>query len=288
MNKTKTLSNKQIQELSKLSEDFENIVLYANSIADDIKSSPTAFLDLLTPPYYWSTFYDRPLVTLTGQLNIVIEFYTLFKHDDLSSRTVQKRKADARKRNIKEKHLDKFGRIEQKYIFGLTMAVINSLESIARYCKPIDVLIQEMKDGCDQSLFKAISIDRTVVTNPIVADRIAFAEYCDDTLFFRGICGSFENTSYGEKSKSKHSKGRGLSFRNPDSQLDKLRFLLYHLAEEGLLETLTQKSALVLFVDTLRVYSNDDAGTLWKNIRDWKKKSGYSQGSIPTPSESSI
>ena len=66
-----------------------------------------------------------------------------------------------------------WGIFEKKHILGLVVALQRNILSIMLYARSMGALVEEVRQGEDDSLFLAVRVDRTVVACPPIADRIA-------------------------------------------------------------------------------------------------------------------
>lgn len=142
---------------------------------------------------------------------------------------------------------------------AIFLALFRSLDSMLLYGKSLSRLVAEAEGGNMDSLFKAVSIDHSIVSNAVIAGYITVAEMRDDHDFFDGLT-------------------KALSKRPKKANIDHgpLRYLLALLSEEGVLETLSEEARYKLFCIDLAVYDPDNelqdaAGSLKKFIQRWKK-----------------
>jgi hypothetical protein len=111
-------------------------------------------------------------------------------------------------------------------------------------------------DGSDDAFFKAVTIDRTVLSCPTFATRLARAEFFGEKQFFLHL--------------RKATKGK------PHDNLlvhEDLRFMLQLFHEANALNSLTLTDADMLFIKELKVYTDngaDPARSLMRFIQRWK------------------
>ena len=91
--------------------------------------------------------------------------------------------------SIKRKRLDRLNLIK----IGLS-EVFNTVSSIT-HKKSLDELLEEAEKGCDESLFKAIQIDKTLFDLDWLRRRIRKAFYAGDSSFFKKLGTAIEKTS---------------------------------------------------------------------------------------------
>lgn len=118
-------------------------------------------------------------------------------------------------------------------------------------------MVRKGGDGSDDAFFMAVTIDRTVLTCPTFAARLARAEFFDEKRFFLHL--------------RKAIKGK------PHDNLlihQDLRFMLQVLHESNTLASLTLSEADVLFIKELKIYTDqgeEPARSLMRFIQRWKR-----------------
>jgi hypothetical protein len=132
-------------------------------------------------------------------------------------------------------------------VVSLVLSVQYTIKSITVYGRSLSVLIAEVKGGNDDSLFKAIRVDRTAIANPTIAGRIARAELMGEKRFFDRLRSALKGLS------KKHWAGR-----------EKLRYTMAALRELGP-DQLSDDELERLLVKELKVYPNQP--TARKNLR---------------------
>ncbi|MCW8890872.1 MAG: hypothetical protein OQL20_09465 [Sedimenticola sp.] len=146
---------------------------------------------------------------------------------------------------------------EPKVLLGNLIAVIKNLDSIWHYGMPINDLVAQVSNGNDDALLKAIRIDRSITSCPPIADRIAKAEIEQDEQFFKLLRNALRGPS-----------------KKPMDAYGPLRYVLYQLEDDGVLEQMTTKDRFDLFCTELDLYpskNNDAEKSLDTFIRRWRK-----------------
>ncbi|OAI12117.1 hypothetical protein A1507_19205 [Methylomonas koyamae] len=150
---------------------------------------------------------------------------------------------------------------QRKTILATLMPITKSLESIRLYGLSINDLvarIQRRDQSSDAAIFKVLRIDRSAVSCPCIADRIALAEIEDDQAFFKKL----KNALSGPPLK-------------PRDEYGVVRYVLYLLNEDGILDQLSPKDRYQLFCERLAIYPDDGedaAKSLDQFIWRWKKE----------------
>lgn len=149
------------------------------------------------------------------------------------------------------------GMFKEEDVVGLTVGLIRQFESVQTFGKYLSELVEDVRGDKDESFFKAIRVDRTVMSCPTFAARLARAELQGDKEFFRLLGNAL--------------KGR---WEKPWDSYNDARVLLQILHEGKLLDTLSVGAeANRLFIDELKVYSargKDPEKGLERFINRWK------------------
>lgn len=139
------------------------------------------------------------------------------------------------------------GLFKEQDVVGLVVAMQRNILSIMLYHRTLCALVQEVRDGADESLFLAVRVDRSIVACPTFADRIARAELEDDRLFFQHL----------------RSALKGPSKKHWEAYRD-LRYALHMLRELGF-DKMSDAQLEELLVHKLKVYPNVPSAR--KNLR---------------------
>ncbi len=144
-------------------------------------------------------------------------------------------------------------------VFAVQQANQSALRCLGIYGHYLNELVSMVSkggNGSDDAFFKAVTIDRTVLTCRTFAARLARAEFFGEKMFFLHL--------------RKATKGKP-----HDSLLmhQDLRYLLQFFHEAGILGSLTLTDVDILFIRELKVYSDsgdDPARSLMRFIQRWK------------------
>lgn len=199
----------------------------------------------LTPPFYWATFYQIPLLKLIAILATGL---------GLSSKIGEfLKEADPQAAILKElPNLKIDGDPDDlQYILCIQMAIQGNLRSIGFYSKSLAELTKEVEQGNDHAFFDAVLIDRTILACPPFADRMAWAEYQGDEEFFQTLA-------------KRLRPGRPSKKMKPYAPL---RFCLYLLEQENSLAKLTEMRAYELFCHELKLFPDDLDGKAPRNLK---------------------
>ena len=146
---------------------------------------------------------------------------------------------------------DKFADEEQLNYFSLLMAVLGNIDGMSRHQQTVHNLLRQAPHS-DVALLKAVAVDRTVVADRRVLQRIGLAQVGSDESFMNQLAKSITRT---------------LPRRKP--QLDDVRIMLEMIDDAFKLNNLTRPQLISSLVDDLELYPSgkDNAESLKKLIQ---------------------
>jgi len=150
--------------------------------------------ELLSEGYSWAWVYDFPFIV---HLSIVVYAMNLggWLSEVVVATDPQQRVLDDLRTGPQPSE-DFHPDVPGQNGIGLVLSLIHTMQSIALHGRSLSALLQDAHENNDlDSLFRAIKIDRTVVTCPTVADRIAKAELQNDKKFFIKLSNAFKGPS---------------------------------------------------------------------------------------------
>ena len=230
-------SRNQVREFYSQCYQFDTEVEDFNSY---IKEKPDKFLTIfnLMPP--WSSYYEMEF------LHLILLFF-------LVSGLSDKAQAFAGSEDPPQEFLDYINTNpdfpipdddltdEMKGLFlSCLFAITNNIDSLKVHSLPINELIARARSDDDESIFKAVLIDRSVVGTPTVVKRIAFAQIFNDESFMNELTKAITRTKP----------------RRPHKEYDDLRLMFEFVDEAFGIENLTHEKLYDLLAEDLELYSN--------------------------------
>ena len=149
-----------------------------------------------------------------------------------------------------------WGLFKERHFIKFFYPILKSAEAMSLYGATMDQLLKKAKYD-DEALFKAVRVDRSVITYPGIAARIARAEMEGDEKFFNDL---------GTALKAKKAKAQEYAY---------LRIILAALQQASGLESLTMKEAYELLAVELKLYPQTGESpdrSLWQLINRWKEE----------------
>tara|TARA_R110002096_G_scaffold194791_10_gene377223 strand:- start:9109 stop:9894 length:786 start_codon:yes stop_codon:yes gene_type:complete len=209
-------------------------------LTEIVQSETSSIKKLLDSTIPWSYWYDFPyaivltiLLKVTGLYDRII---SISKENNPEALLLDFLESEP---EIEDE--DNLSREEQAFIATIVIAVIFQIPSISMFNTTINQLLEQARQGDDKALFKAIMVDRSVLTTPSVARRIQLAQLKKDHAFFKKL------------SKALVRK----QIRRPAKKLDDVRFMISALQDNTTLSKLSNPDFYSLLVDDLELYSTD-------------------------------
>ena len=256
MNQDKTFGKFNFDQVQQLIDALANL-------EQEVKDLRTAFSDnhdkvseICTPGCYWSGLYELPFLT---HLALAVKILGIEQNFTVAAQSHDPQQAllDRIDDDLPDWTGGPDSQYEPKHLLGAVISLTYSLESLVVHSKYLNELVDDVRKGNDSALFKAAQIDRSIVSCPTFADRIARAEFELDELFF-----------------DKLSKAIKTKPKKPKEEFRELRFTLQALEEAEGLEGLGMEAAYRLLCIDLNLYPHDGADparSLWRFISRWKK-----------------
>jgi hypothetical protein len=236
------------EQFKQLTRDLPEIRGQMQELPDLIRSVPVEKVkDILGKDFYWATVYELPY-----HEQLALLFFALGKVKELmeivNSPDPQQAAYDwSHREDDDEWNGGEGGLFEKKHVIGLTVALQRNMLSVMLFHRTLDKFVEEVREGNDDSFFNAVRVDRSIVTCPTFADRIARAELSNDKLFFIRLRSSLKGPS------KKHWE-----------MYKDLRYALHVLKELGF-DKMTDAQLEDLLVHKLKLYPNVPSAR--KNLR---------------------
>lgn len=197
--------------------------------------------------YSWGQIYEKPFLEQMALLFVLLGLHIPL-HEAASSDDPQEavlRWCDDG--GVLDKWYDaNQHQIETRQLLWLAIVLQRNILAIMLYHKSMGALVEEVRQGNDDALFKAVRVDRSAILAAPCADRLSKAELLNDKDFLRHL----------------RSAIKGPSKKHMDAIQD-LRYSIVALRECGF-DQFTDEALERLFIRT-RLYPNSP-GAL-KNLR---------------------
>ena len=208
-------------------------------LADIVRAVPRERLnDLLPRDYVWAEIYEYTFIEHLAMLVAALDKVDFIKQAVQSPDPQQMILDDMDTADDEDWNGGWQGMFEKKHLIGLVVTLQRTLASIMLYQKTMSTLVEEVRQGIDDSLFDAVRIDRSAVACPPIAARICRAELTRDKHFFIRLGKAL----------------KGPSQKHWQSYHD-LRYALFALRDLGF-DKLSDDQLENLLVHQLKVYPN--------------------------------
>lgn len=231
---------------------------FYDKLIEQFKSDKADLADWLYHVGSWGRFYVEPFETFSLKLfslmgtdaQKILPDPKAFSHTKFDINDLEQQVSNM---SLEEHH---------EPLFILTMfAMQGHIRALEIHNRSMDVLIYQMVNGNDESLFKAILVDPAVLTAQPVQSRIAKAVLLGEDGFFKELSKALTKTKP----------------RRPREKFDPIRSLIGILDEVHALDGFTQNEVCKIFIDHLDLYPHDGGdpySALKKSIKDWRSQAG--------------
>lgn len=209
-----------------------------HELTDLMKSRSKEKLDeLLGKDFYWATVYELPFIEHIAWLLVALDKVD-FVHAAIQTPDPQQALLDGFDTDDGEWQGEVGGFFSKSDLVGLVVSLQKTILSIMIFQRSLSGLVEEVRQGNDDSLFDAVRLDRSIMACPTIAARISRAELCGEKLFFLRLRRAL----------------KGPSQKHWEAYQD-LRYALYTLRELGF-DKLSDEQLENLLVHQLKVYPN--------------------------------
>ncbi len=216
-----------LQEMNEEAKDFAEL------------ASNTDNLDDLVVP--WTEWYNFPYVYTVAGFLLKFNLIDLIQAS-LNEPDPQQSILDTLSSDLGDTlPVDHYTNEDKQEITAVLMALQGQINAIKQYSQPMSELIRKAVEGDLDCLFRAVTIDRSVVSNFTVAKFISKAQMCDDETFMNRLAKAITKTKP-VPSKAKYND---------------LRYMIEVLAEGVGLEHHTTAQLQSLLIDDLELYNDE-------------------------------
>jgi hypothetical protein len=248
------LSSSQLQEFVGV---LPKLLSMLREMEAHVASAPASrFDEVMAGDYgHYCLVYDLPFMTHLGLVIVALNRQGEV-HEWASAADPQQAVLDMLARASEQDDKPHNDNFDKASVLALSYALARTVQSMARYGRSISGLLEDVRERGDQeSLFKAIRADRSVVGCPTAMQLIARAQMRNNKAFFTRLRAALTGPSKREW-----------------PQFDVLRYTFILLRELGV--KLTQAELEELLVDTLDVYrpgKGDARKNLWAQYSRFMK-----------------
>jgi len=247
--KPKEYGKLSAEQFKKMIQQLPEVRKEGLSLADVVKSaSKERINELLDKNFYWAEVYELTFIEHLAFLMMALDKVEFLEEAKNASDPTQHFMDNFEVDDDPDNWTGGWeGLFKKQDLIGLVFSLQRTILSIMIFQKTMQTLVEEVRQGNDDSLFDAVRLDRSSVACPTFADRIAKAEFTGDKHFFIRLRNAF----------------KGPTQKHWQSYQD-LRFALFTLRDLGF-DDLTDDQLINLLVKQLKVYP--DRFEAKKNLR---------------------
>lgn len=182
MANNKKLCLEQFSEIAKM---LPEIRIYKHELAELVKNKPERVKAIFGECKSWSNIYELSFVEQLAYLFVLLGLHEQILEVNKSSAPYQKI-IDISKDGAE---LDQWyetnkATINKTHLLWLAIVLQRNVLSIMLFHQSLGALVDQVRQGNDDALFKAVSIDRSILSCPTFANRLSQAELINDKSFF--------------------------------------------------------------------------------------------------------
>lgn len=159
-----------------------------NELPRVLKEKPKKLKEILGSDFYWASIYEHGFTEQIAILFVLLGWDGFLKEaadsDDPQARVFQWAEDGSEIDQWYEENQDA---LEKKHLILLAVILQRNILSIMLHHRPLSALVDEVRRGgdlADDSFFKAVRVDRSILSCPTFSDRLAHAELTQDKDFF--------------------------------------------------------------------------------------------------------
>lgn len=226
-----------------------------------VRSKPEKLKKILGKDYRWSSIYELEFTEQIAYLMVLLGWQGFLKDaaasEDPQASVLQWIEDGSVLDHWYEENKDV---LEKRHLIWLAVVMQRNVLSIMLFHRPLSAFVEEVRQGrpgSDDAFFKAVRVDRSILSCPTFADRLAHAELTQDKTFFLHLRSALKGPL------KKHMEA-----------LKDLRYAIAILREFGF-DSMSDAKLEDLFVNKLRLYPSVPSArkNLRKHISEAKKLS---------------
>jgi hypothetical protein len=219
-------------QFSELTKRLPEIRSQRKELAELAKSRPSRFLEILGNCYSWSSIYELSFIQQLGSLFVLLGMHEPILHSGSYTYPQQAFIEISRDGSTLDQWYEfNKDKIEKKHLLWLVIVLQRNILSIMLFHQSLGALVDQVRKGNRESFFKAVSIDRSILSCPTFADILSHAELTNDKDFFMHLRKALKGPS------NKHMEAIG-----------DLRYAIIMLRELGF-DKFTDNQLISFFVD---------------------------------------
>lgn len=193
MDVNKKLTSEQFSEIARM---LPEIRIYKHELAELAKNKPDRIKAVFGECSSWSGIYERSFIEQLAYLFILLGLHEqIIKIKQSSSQHQAIINMTKEGAELDQWYESNKAIINKTHLLWLAIVLQRNVLSIMLFHQSLGALVDQVRQGNDDALFKAVSVDRSIVSCPTFADRLSRAELENDKQFFMHLRKSLKGPS---------------------------------------------------------------------------------------------
>lgn len=174
-----------IEQFSDIAKMLPEIRYQKRELVELIKSKPVLINEILGKYYSWAGVYELSFVEQLAYLFVLLGMHEPIHEIATSTAPQQALIAGSTDGGKLDQwyELNKDS-IVKKHLLWLVVVLQRNIFSIMLFHQSLGALVDQVRNGSSEAFFKAVSIDRSILSCPTFANRLSLAELRNDRQFF--------------------------------------------------------------------------------------------------------
>lgn len=215
---------------------FHQVNIEFDELSEVVEERRSKFLEILDLAPPWSYWYELPWIKVLGIFLVLTGIdKAVIRAADMEN--PQEYLFDYFDKNPDPLNEDDLSDDDKALLIALFMNILHQMQSLAIFSESLSDLVEKSKND-DEALLDAVIVDRSIVSCPVIAKRIQYAQLINDESFLNKLAKAITRTRP----------------RRPASEHDDLRFMLEAVDEMKGHEGMTQKDKYDLLAVGMELY----------------------------------
>jgi len=155
-------------------------------LPEALKSKPQKVKEILGEFYSWASIYEMPYIEQLAYLMVLLGMHKPFIEAVNNSPSPIQALIDISEDGAELDQWYEVNKavIDKKHFIWLTIVMQRNILSIMLFHQSLGTLVEQVRQGSREAFFRAVSVDRTILSCPTFADRLSLAELTNDKDFF--------------------------------------------------------------------------------------------------------
>lgn len=246
--KKKKLSQKSRRQFREIRDFYYRLGSVKEKLEMEIDPESQEAMEFIERVYPWANLYSLPAKELTAMTLYVLGFLDGLVEAVRSSQPTESlvkfcnEVYEGEHDEEYEEAFEDYTDDEWGWYLAMVFAMFGNIEGMKAYYKPVSTLVEEAKTN-KKSLMRAVSVDRSVITHPVVAKKISIAQIMDNESLMNDLARALTRT-----------------IPRSSQKLDDFRYMAEILDEMEGLKTYSYEELADFFINELDVFQEELGG----------------------------